>query len=58
MTSEIMNSDYDGETLGDIERDVYDALQDFETETDEHGFPIGTYKVTIEHTNDPNGFYR
>lgn len=49
---------YDGESLIDIERDVWEALDpDFNPDMesvsqDEHGFLKGDFKVTIEHIDN------
>ena len=44
----IFEREYDGETLVDIEEDVWDAINGNEDlPVDKHGFNIGTFKVTI-----------
>lgn len=44
----IFEKEYDGETLVDIEEDVYDAVN-YNTylPVDDHGFIKGTFRVTI-----------
>lgn len=50
MSKIIFQKNYDAESLCDVERDVYEALNDDVTEIpkDEHGFELGTFKITIE----------
>lgn len=43
----IFEREYDGETLVDVEEDVYDAINYSDLPVDEHGFIKGTFKVTI-----------
>lgn len=51
---EIFNKVYDGESLCDLSRDVHEAFEeDFNpaivlVPKDEHGFHLGTFKVTVE----------
>jgi hypothetical protein len=52
----IFEKEYDGESIVDLDRDVSECLQeDFnqimtKIPTDEHGFQLGTFKVTVEWT--------
>lgn len=43
----IFENDYYGETLGDVEQDVSEAIADIDVPVDEHGFPTGKFIVTI-----------
>lgn len=57
-TITIFTNTYSGESLADMERDVYEATSEDYSSTiksmpvDEHGFTLGTFKVTIEWTGD------
>jgi len=44
--------EYSAESIIDIERDVNDAIEDSNIPKDEHGFHKGTFKVTIEWSNE------
>lgn len=46
----LMNKIYCGESLYDIDSDIYDAIsiKNPAIATDEHGFLTGTFKVTLE----------
>lgn len=44
----LLEQEYDSESIIDIERDVYEAVNYAELPTDEHGFVIGTFKVKLE----------
>lgn len=50
----IFERNYSGESLIDIEQDVWDACNesDFPIPTDIHGFHIGTFTVTITWKKD------
>lgn len=54
----IFEKEYDGESLYDLARDIAEAMQEDYNPTvgeipqDEHGFQLGTFKVTIEWSND------
>lgn len=39
---------YDGESIVDAERHIYEAINESEIIADEYGFPTGEFKVTIE----------
>ena len=43
----IMEKVYTGESIVDIERDIYDSIDDLPV--DEDGFAIGTIKVVVTH---------
>lgn len=49
---------YDGESLHDLDRDIYESLSgEFNPKMedipqDENGFPLGSFRVTVEWTND------
>jgi hypothetical protein len=43
----LMEQTYCGESIVDIEADVMDAINDADI-PDEHGIPLGSFKVTIE----------
>ena len=44
----IFENEYDGESIVDMEEHVYDAVNEADVPVDEHGFAKGTFKVTIE----------
>lgn len=44
----LLEKEYDGNSIIDIERDVYEAVNYAELSADEHGFVIGTLKVKLE----------
>ena len=52
----IFEKEYDGESIVDLDRDVYECLQEDYNQImtkipqDEFGFQKGTFKVTIEWT--------
>ena len=54
----IFEKEYDGESLYDLQRDISEAMMvDYNPSIskipqDEHGFQLGTFKVTIEWSND------
>jgi hypothetical protein len=43
----IFYKEYDGESIADIEEDVYDAVNDSDIPADDHGFTKGIFRVTI-----------
>ncbi len=43
----LLQKNYDGESIVDVERDVYEALNDSDIPVDEYGFAKGDYTVTI-----------
>ena len=49
----IFDKEYDGESIVDMERDVYEALNDeYEIPVDEYGFSKGIFRVTISWSED------
>lgn len=58
MSVIIFEKDYDGECLCDLERDIVESLSDqynpimCKVPCDDWGFPKGTFKVTIEWSNE------
>jgi len=49
----IFDKEYDGESIADIEEDVYDAINNNDyMPVDEHGFTKGTFRVTISWSED------
>jgi hypothetical protein len=46
--TQIFNREYSGESIVDIEQDIYDAINNTELPVDEHGFIAGTFRVTIQ----------
>lgn len=51
----IFEKKYSGESLNDVEEDVYDSCTDsalVSIPTDQHGFMTGTFTVKIEWTPD------
>jgi len=54
--AQIFQKSYDGESIVDLGRDIFEALDPRFNEpaavipSDEHGFSLGTFKVTIEWT--------
>lgn len=50
----IDKKEYDGESLVEIEFDIWDACNknDLRIPSNMHGFLTGTFKVTIEWTNE------
>ena len=44
----IFNRTYYAESLPDLEQDIFDAIAEADIEMDEHGFEKGSFKVTIE----------
>ena len=44
---EIMNKFYDGNSITDIEEDVYYAINDEDLPVDDYGFNKGTFHVVI-----------
>ena len=54
----ILEKDYDGESISDLSRDIYEAFDDrfnpvaSEIPTDMHGFHTGTFTVTITWSED------
>ena len=39
---------YTADDIIDVERDIYEVINESEVITDEHGFHLGEFKVTIE----------
>jgi hypothetical protein len=52
MKKVLLDEEYCCEALCDVERDVYEAIEDCDGEVDEYGFTKGTYKVTITYTEE------
>lgn len=48
MTELIFYKQYDGETIVDMERDIYEAINEADIPQDQYGFPEGTFTVKIE----------
>ena len=47
MNKVLLDKIYYCEELNDVERDVYECLDDDDIETDEHGFSKGKYTVIV-----------
>lgn len=43
----IFHKQYDGESIVDADRDVWEAIEFAEVPTDEYGFQKGTFYVTV-----------
>ena len=55
MLTRIGQKIYDAESLCDLERDIYEMIQDADLgEVDEHGFFKGQLIVTITHLQESN----
>ena len=50
----LLDRAYGAEELCDIERDVLESLECCCGEPDEHGFVKGSFKVTVEYTEELN----
>lgn len=49
---QLLNKTYSGESIVDVERDVYEALADDSIPQDEYGFAKGQYRVVITFEED------
>lgn len=45
----VLRKDYEGDSLYDWERDVYEAIKEIDASTDEYGFFDGVVRITIEY---------
>jgi hypothetical protein len=54
----IFEKDYDGESLYDVQRDIIECFDGRfnpivkDIPQDEHGFQMGTFRITVEWTNE------
>ena len=48
MSEFIFCKEYDGESIVDLDRDIFEALNESNVPQDKYGFPEGTFTVTIE----------
>lgn len=48
----IMQVEYDGESIIDIDQHIYDAIEDADLPTDKYGFMKGTIVATLVWVND------
>lgn len=50
----VFEKKYDDESIVDLERDMYEAINESDGPVDEHGFHTGTFKVIIMWESDDN----
>lgn len=48
----LLDREYDDNSVVDVERDVFEAINDSDLPVDNHGFTQGTYRVVITWTSD------
>ena len=48
----IIENVFSGESMHDLMDDIFDAINNSNIPVDEYGFHKGTFKVTVEWTND------
>lgn len=51
MSEFIFCKEYDGESIVDLDRDIFEALEESDIPQDKHGFHEGTFTVKIEWTD-------
>lgn len=44
----LFQKEYDAESLADVERAMWEAMNEHELPQDEYGFDLGTFKFTVE----------
>lgn len=45
----VLRKDYNGESICDVERDLYEAIENIDAEVDEYGFFEGVVRITVEY---------
>lgn len=48
----VLNKKYDGESIIDVQEDVWSAISKVDVPVDEQGIAKGTYIVRVEHVTD------
>ncbi len=43
----LLSKTYSGESIVDVERDIYDAVNEDVAPCDKHGFALGTYRLVL-----------
>ncbi len=44
----LFQKEYDSESLADVERAMWEAMDEHDLPQDEYGFDLGTFKFTVE----------